>query len=261
MAMLRIGTFNLLHGMTLTDGATDPGRLRAAAIEVDADLMALQEVDNHLARSADQDQAGHFAAAMGARWFRFVPTVSGTPGRPGCRPARDGADDAGPSYGIALVSRLPVREWRVCRFTAAPARLPMLVPSGHGPRLALVPDEPRAALAAVVEGGHGPFAVVGTHLSFVPGFNLRQLRSIVRWAADLPRPVFIAGDLNLPGRLPARSTGWTPLVSARSYPARAPRVQLDHVLAHGLPAGRVHSGHVWDLPVSDHCAIGVDVEV
>jgi endonuclease/exonuclease/phosphatase family metal-dependent hydrolase len=117
------------------------------------------------------------------------------------------------------------------------------------------------ALAAVVDGPHGPFTVVATHLSFVPGFNVRQLRAIVRGLGALPRPAFLLGDLNLPGGLPARASGWTSLVAARTYPSFGPRVQLDHVLSDGFDRAQVHSEHVWTLPVSDHCAIGVDVEV
>ncbi len=128
-------------------------------------------------------------------------------------------------------------------------------------RLIVVPDEPRVALAAVVDGPHGPFTVVATHLSFVPGFNVRQLRGIVRGVAGLPRPAFLLGDLNLPGGLPARVSGWSSLASARTYPSFGPRVQLDHVLADGAGRHDVHSEHVWTLPVSDHCAIGVDIEV
>jgi endonuclease/exonuclease/phosphatase family metal-dependent hydrolase len=128
-------------------------------------------------------------------------------------------------------------------------------------RVAMVPDEPRAALAAVVEGPHGPFTVVATHLTFVPGFNARQLRAIVRWTSDLPRPVLLLGDLNLPGALPRRISGWRALSSARTYPSFGPRVQLDHVLADGLEPHAVRSDHVWRLPVSDHCALGVDVDL
>ena len=124
-----------------------------------------------------------------------------------------------------------------------------------------MPDEPRAALAAVVDGPHGPFTVVATHLSFVPGVNARQLRAIVRWAASMPRPVFLLGDLNLPGGLPARVSGWQVLAHAPTYPSFGPRVQLDHVLADGLEQGAVRSDHVWTLPVSDHCAVGVDADL
>ena len=270
MAMLRLATFNLLHGMALTDGASDPDRLKTAVHEVDADILALQEVDHAQPRSGGADQTALAAAATGARWHRFVPTVLGTPGVRGWTAATSDADPGGehaaatgndPSFGISLVSRLPVREWHVRRFGAAPGRLPLVVPTRGRPQLLVVPDEPRVALAAVVDGPHGPFTVVATHLSFVPGFNLRQLRAIVRGVEGMPRPAFLLGDLNLPGGLPARVSGWTSLVSARTYPSFGPRVQLDHVLADGAGRHDVHSEHVWTLPVSDHCAIGVDVEV
>jgi endonuclease/exonuclease/phosphatase family metal-dependent hydrolase len=266
--MVRLATFNLLHGTSLADGSADPVRLKASVHELDADVLALQEVDCSQARSGNADQAALAAAASGARWRGFVPTVVGTPGVPGWRGwGADDGDDVrgsatdGPSYGIALVSRLPVRRWVATRFAAAPGRLPLLVPTQGRTRVAVLPDEPRAALAAVVEGPHGPFSVVATHLSFVPGFNVRQLRAIVRWAGELPRPVVLLGDLNLPGALPARISGWRAVASARTYPSTAPRVQLDHVLADGLDVGAVRGDHVWTLQVSDHCAIGVDVDL
>jgi endonuclease/exonuclease/phosphatase family metal-dependent hydrolase len=268
--MLRLATLNLLHGVSTQDGACDPARLKAGVHEVDADVLALQEVDCSQPRSERADQTALAAAAAGARWRAFVPTVVGTPGVRGWRgwTEADGEDvwtrpTEGPTYGISLVSRLPVRRWQVTRFRAAPGRLPLLVPSrGRGGMgVGFVPDEPRAALAAVVEGPHGPFTVVTTHLSFVPGFNVRQLRAVVRWTQGLPRPLVLLGDLNLPGGLPGRISRWRPLSTAATYPAASPRAQLDHVLADGLRDGAVRSDHVWTLPVSDHCALGVDVDL
>ncbi len=266
--MLRLATFNLLHGTSLSDGTAEPARLKAAVHEVDADVLALQEVDSSQPRSGDADQTALAAAASGARWRGFVVTVVGTPGKPGWRAwtESDGPDvrttaTDGPTYGIGLVSRLPVRRWEVTRFRAAKGRLPLLVPTQGRTRVAVVPDEPRAALAAVVEGPHGPFTVVATHLSFVPVVNARQLRAVVRWTAEMPRPVFLLGDLNLPGALPARISGWRALADARTYPSSGPRVQLDHVLADGLDEQAVRGDHVWSLPVSDHCAVGVDVDL
>jgi endonuclease/exonuclease/phosphatase family metal-dependent hydrolase len=271
MAMLRLATYNVLHGMDLSDGTCAPERLKASVHQVDADLLGLQEADVGQPRSGGIDQVAAAAAALGARWHRFEPTVLGTPGVPGWRPAappgtvdtlpEDQATPAGPTYGVGLVSRLPVRRWAVRRFPPSPGRLPLLVPTGGRSRVTLVPDEPRAALAAVVEGPHGPFTVVTTHLTFVPGFNLRQLRAVTRWAAALPRPVFVLGDLNLPGRVPARATGWTALVSGATYPAASPRAQLDHVLAYGLADGAVRAQQVWTPAVSDHRPVSVDVEL
>ena len=165
----------------------------------------------------------------------------------------------GPTYGLGLVSRFPVRGWWIRRFRAAPFRLPLLVPMQPRPRLVPVPDEPRLAIAAVIEGPSGLFTVVTTHLSFVPGYNVRQLRSLTRWVARMPGPVFLLGDLNLPGTLPGLVTGWRQLARQPTYPADGPRVQFDHVLAHG--SAEPADAQALSLAVSDHCALGVDIPV
>ena len=43
--------------------------------------------------------------------------------------------------------------------------------------------------------------------------------------ADLPRPLFLMGDFNLPGGWPRRLTGFTSLATGATYPSVAPRVQ------------------------------------
>ncbi len=229
---------------------------------------------------------------MGAAHWHFAASVVGTPGEPEWASAEDRHDHAshqhlrwvppqpaptadvtaidetsapstGPLYGVGLVSRLPVLEWRTTRFAAAPWSLPLMVPAEPRPRFVRVRDEPRAAIAAVVEGAHGPFTVVTVHLSFVPGYNVRQLRALRRWLAGLPRPLVLLGDLNLPGSIPSRITGWTPLVRQRTYPVMSPRVQFDHVLADGFTAHQQVTAvaEVHLLPVSDHAAVTVDVDL
>jgi hypothetical protein len=56
-------------------------------------------------------------------------------------------------------------------------------------------------------------------------------------------------------------TGWRPLVRAATYPSSRPRVQFDHVLAHALDGARIGPASVVRLPVSDHCALTVDLHV
>ena len=69
--------------------------------------------------------------------------------------------------------------------------------------------------------------------------------------------------LEVADAIPARVTGWDPLVRERTYPVMRPRVQLDHVLADGLTpiqrAGAVTAVHL--LPVSDHAAVTVDLDL
>ena len=97
------------------------------------------------------------------------------------------------------------------------------------------------------------------HLSFVPGWNVRQLRAVVRWAAALPGPRLLVGDFNLPGAVPRLVSGWTQLARVPTYPSWKPRVQLDHVLA-DRPTP-VAAARALRLPVSDHCALVVDVDL
>ena len=138
---LRIATFNLLHGMSLTTGRVTEGDLRAAVADLDADIMGLQEVDHAQERSAGIDQTAVIADELGARHWRFVPSVLGTPGpvRTWAR-ASDGEPMPGvASYGVGLVSRYPIRQWKVQRFAAAPGWTPLLV-AGDPPRIMRIPD-------------------------------------------------------------------------------------------------------------------------
>jgi endonuclease/exonuclease/phosphatase family metal-dependent hydrolase len=254
---VRLVTFNLLHGRSPLDGLVDRTRLTAAVTALDADILALQEVDRDQSRSAHLDLTAIAAQAMGAPAHRFAAAVIGTPGE-GLRPLTHDDDGHGePRYGVGLVSRYPARSWQVTRLAPAPVRSPTYVP-GPGPRLLLLRDEPRVMLAAVLATPYGPLTAAVTHLSFVPGWNVRQLRQVVRALRTLPAPRVLLGDLNLPGRLPGWLTGWRMLARVPTYPADDPRVQLDHVLADGqLP--RVESVRAWAAPLSDHRAVLVEL--
>jgi endonuclease/exonuclease/phosphatase family metal-dependent hydrolase len=255
---VRLASFNVLHGRSLVDGRVDTERLVAACASLDADVLALQEIDRNQARSGGVDQTAAVAEAMGAPAWRFEPALIGEPGAT-WRAAADGDDpasaDAG--YGVGIVSRLPVRAWHVIRLRAAKVRAPVAVPGGRG-RFILLPDEPRIALAAEVETPAGPLVVATTHLSFVPGWNLVQLRIVTRGLEALGMPSVLLGDLNVPGGLPARFTGWRSLAKVRTFPGSKPSMQIDHALGHGLlPV--VTSAGARELPLSDHRALVLDV--
>ena len=257
MAILRFGTLNLLHGSSIRTGSANEADLRSATGALDADLLGLQEVDRGQPRSNKTDQAAVVADELRAPWWRFSPVLSGTP--LDWSRANPGDESVGSGYGVALVSRLRVLHWDVLGFPAAPVSLPLTVAGRRG--LTRVPDQPRAALAAVVVGPEGPFTVATAHLSFVPGWNARQLRAVTRWLASLPPPRILCGDLNLPGRVPGSLTGWAELARAPTYPSWRPRVQWDHILASGIGLDAVRAATTMRLPVSDHCALVVDVEV
>jgi endonuclease/exonuclease/phosphatase family metal-dependent hydrolase len=262
---VRLVTFNLLSGRAMGAEAADPDALRAAVQGLDADVLALQEVDRHQARSGGVDQTALVADAMGAEHWRFVPALVGTPGGTWRAAGRadeevDGRGSHEPAaYGIALVSRLPVRSWRVVRLRPAPLMGPLVVRDlQERRRLIWVRDEPRTAVVAVIEGPSGPMTVANTHLSFVPKWNTAQLRRLVSALADEPRPHVLVGDLNMPRGLPrALCREFRMLAHERTWPAGHPRVQLDHVLGRGdLPD--VERAYAVQLPLSDHRALVVD---
>ncbi|MFG2817894.1 endonuclease/exonuclease/phosphatase family protein [Kitasatospora sp. NPDC048365] len=317
MSHLRIATYNLLHGQPLAaDGSPDPypadagAPLGEAVADLDADVLALQEVDRYQERSGFVDQAAVAAKAMGAADWRFAAALHGTPAPlsgwlpdpavPGLQvygPAEVDTATGQPSYGTALLTRLPVRHWRARRFAPAPFGLPLKVAGRRG--LTPVPDEPRAAIAAVLEGSEGPFTVVAAHLSFVPGWNVAQLAGIRRWIADLPQPYLVLGDFNLIGAVPRtvlgsaaaierttsrervrnarqartglrrrrtreprpRLQGWYDLARTPTYPSHRPAVQFDHILGIGVPRTAVGSVAAPRTAVSDHRPLVVDVRI
>lgn len=256
---MRLVTFNLLHGRSIEDGQVDPARIAAAVRSLDADVLAIQEVDRHQDRSGALDLTAIGAEALGADHFRFVPTLTGTPGFD-WQPAALDEPPGRPAYGIGLVSRRPVVEWHPIALGASPAKLPVMI-EGPQRRVLWVKDEPRVAVAAVLAPGGPVRTVVGTHLSFAPGFNLVQLRRLRRAVRHLPRPLVLLGDLNLPGWAATSLPSWRPLVRVPTYPAERPRVQLDHALSSTRDGGavRVSSAEALRMPISDHRALVVDL--
>ena len=300
---MRVATFNILHGQRVlgppsesqvparasedsagAPGASvgplevaDPGALAAAIGDLAPDILGMQEVDAHQERSGGVDQSVVAAHAMGLdaspHHRRFVPSLHGTPGHRDNFRHLDAdqqlkADaglhpDDGPMYGVALITRKPALAWHRPTFPPAKVSLPLLVPARPRPRVMSVPDEPRAAVAAVIETEVGVMTVATVHLSFVPGFNIWQLRKLREWLAPLPRPLVLMGDFNLPGGLPARVTGWSQVVELPTYPSFGPKVRFDHILLDGFPTDVVEqvgaSVKVHRLPVSDHCAVTAEI--
>jgi len=98
---VRLATFNLLHGRSLSDGNVHAERVAAAVADLDADVLGLQEVDRAQPRSGLLDLTAIAAEALGAPVHRFAAAVVGTPGET-WQPWRSDDDNAHPLYGIAL---------------------------------------------------------------------------------------------------------------------------------------------------------------
>lgn len=250
--MTRVLTLNLQHGLARDGTPTTSEQLAAAVAGIDADVVALQEVDRGQPRSGNIDQARVVADALGLPHVRFAATLAGDV-RVDARPAtRSGAPD-GAAYGLAIASRWPVLAWFVRPLPRLRPRHPVL----KGGRLRLREDEQRALLAAVLRTPAGELSVASAHLSLLAPVAAVQARAVVRSMSTLPVPAVVCGDLDLdPWLLDPLSPGWQ-LPRALTFPVRAPRRQLDHVLVRGAAIGAVEP---LELEISDHLGLLVTLD-
>ena len=256
------------------DKSSDSQTLTRAIQSLDSDLFALQEVDHFLPRSQSRPQMRDIAESIGARDWAMGPSVIGTPGESWRKKhehepeiissASSHSELMHECYGIGIVSKIPVMSWHRLNLGNSPLGLPLIVPgdeSGKGrPRFIYVKDEPRLALAAVLENG---LTVVNTHLSFVPGFNLSQLRRVKKWALSIAQSTgtraVVVGDLNLPKILPVVASQWQSLVTQNTYPSWGGKIQFDYILSPDLAFGEYSVRNFAPTGVSDHLPIGVEI--
>lgn len=268
---MRLTSWNFLHGQVLDPASSGGagGELESSLNELASDLIALQEVDFHLPRSGTRNQSGDIAASIGAQWWAFAPTINGTPGEKWSHLTRDQADlvtneSSGvttASYGISIISALPVKKWLRYDLGKSLIGMPLAIAGESGKlRLLYVRDEPRVALAAVLENG---WTVINTHLSFVPLFNIYQLLRLSRWAKKIEKEfstrVLLVGDFNLPWGLPTKVTRWMRATSALTYPSWKPKISFDYILTKEENFSSLKEVVVPLLPVSDHRPISVEI--
>lgn len=205
MPTFTITSFNALWGRTVDDTPYD---LAAVVAGFDTDVISLQEV-------WDPDDGGALqqaATQMGYQVVHVPLSPSRVHPRPEITPHPDRADG---TWGVVVLSRLPVRSTRI-------VDLGRLIERWD------VADRHAALLEVDVDGT--PVTVAGLHLSFVLFNALAQLR---RLSGYLPahRPGVVAGDCNLWGPLARRMVrGYRLGVRGRTWPAHRPHSQLDHIL-------------------------------
>ena len=122
---MRMATFNILHGRSLHDGAVELDRFAESVRLLDADVLALQEVDLDQPRSREADLTALAAEAMGAV---TPPVRRGDVGH--TRRDLDGGDRVANSPARRpTASRccpgIPVLSWQVLRLPRIPVTFPM----------------------------------------------------------------------------------------------------------------------------------------
>jgi endonuclease/exonuclease/phosphatase family metal-dependent hydrolase len=278
---MRVTSWNLLHGMAIpptNDLAADQQKLGEAIEAIGADVIGIQEVDEQLVRSGVVSQTQLVAEAMRTQHWGFAPVIIGEPGAKWRKldeldikvvtqenvETNKAAHTEG-SYGIGLVSKIPVKHWDRLELGNSVVGMPLVIPAENKKgkqtvRAIYVADEPRVALAATLENG---WTVINTHLSFVPFVNYRQLRKIKKWAAELSAQygtqTLIIGDMNLPKGLPAVRSAWNSLVEQNSYPSWGAKIQFDYILSDSLKPDQYEALPTVVTGVSDHLPIRVNI--
>jgi endonuclease/exonuclease/phosphatase family metal-dependent hydrolase len=273
---MRITSWNLLHGMEIPPNKSGPSlaALHRAVAALSTDVIAVQEVDFNLPRSGEVNQIAEVATAMGAKNWAFAPSIIGTPGDKWRKLnesdpkviTNKSSEVLSGSYGIAIASTIRVVKWHRFELGNSPIGMPLVVPtesetSGRPKiRAIYVHDEPRLALAATLENG---FTIVNTHLSFVPGVNLAQLKKLKKWALQIGSEsntkVLLMGDLNLPKNLPVALSKWRSLITQNTYPSWGAKVQFDYILSSQLTADEYQPLKILPSGVSDHLPIGIEI--
>jgi endonuclease/exonuclease/phosphatase family metal-dependent hydrolase len=196
VAVVRLATFNVKHGEG-PGGEVDIALLARVCAALDADVLALQEVDRNLRRSHDADTAAVVAEACGmAHVFGAAIAIRGG------------------EYGNALLVRGSIDDVEV-------------VP--------LEDPEPRSAIVARVEVAGVALSVAATHLG-LRGAGKAQLPLLVEHLRRRPGPRLLLGDLNLHPEDVVVPPGWTRPSGGPTFPATSPRREIDHVLLDGLVA-------------------------
>lgn len=222
---LTIATYNI-HGAVGCDRKFNPDRVAGVLREINADIIALQEVPLGGTKTPNVlnvlQEATGFVAAEG----------------PACdRPER--------RYGNAVLSRYPILSLRS-------------IDLSFGSR------EPRGALDADVNCHGHLLRVVATHLGLRPAERREQIRRLLQVFDTDEMPVILLGDIN-EWFVWGRSLRWLvshfqAVPAPKTFPSRHPVFALDriwirprhrlvHVEVHATPLARIASDH---LPLVAH---------
>jgi endonuclease/exonuclease/phosphatase family metal-dependent hydrolase len=226
---LKLATWNI-HRCIGRDGIMSPERCAAVLREIDAHVVALQEVESRPGRELDV--------------LAFLAHETGTLPIPGVTMTREDAH-----YGNALLTRLPPVEIR-----------------HHD--LSVRGREPRAALDVDLKPDGCDMQLIATHLGLRPAERREQIRRLLPLFKVQGRDlVVLAGDLNewflwgRPLRMLKRLFPETP--HRRSWPARMPLFSLDRIWMHPIRAlGRL-AAHNSALAraASDHLPLTADIKL
>ncbi|WP_225821800.1 endonuclease/exonuclease/phosphatase family protein [Streptomyces naphthomycinicus] len=240
---LRVATYNI-HAGAGEDDVFDLDRTAAAIRDLDADVIALQEVDVHWgARSGFTDEARELAERLRLHVF-FAPIYDLPPAT---------ADGDRRRFGVAILSRRPPHDARNHEITRLSTQTPHPVPA------------PAPGFAEVTLGVRGTRVhVYATHLDYRadPSVRRAQVDDMLAVLAEDPGPKVLLGDFNAEPSAPELARLWGPLADAapnggKTYPAVDPVRRIDLVTV--SPDVTVTGAHESGTTASDHRPVVADL--
>jgi endonuclease/exonuclease/phosphatase family metal-dependent hydrolase len=224
---LTIATYNI-HGAVGSDGRFSPLRVAGVLQEINADIVALQEVPlggGHMANVVELLQSVTGLNAAAARTCTI----------------------AGRGYGNAILSRFPIEATRA-------------IDISFGSR------EPRGALDADIRCHGNPMRIIATHLGLSPAERRDQVKRLLQVFDTEAMPVILLGDVN-EWFMWGKSLRWLvshfqAVPSPRTFPARWPLFALDRIWIrprHRLESVRAHSTALSRL-ASDHLPLVAHIQ-
>jgi endonuclease/exonuclease/phosphatase family metal-dependent hydrolase len=246
MKELTLVSYNIHSGIG-TDGVFDLHRVGEVLAEINADVIALQEVGDFMGRTDREEHPEHLAEMLGLH-MAFGPNV-----------VRNGR-----RYGNAILSRMPILKSRNYDLTVAS-------------------KEPRGALRCDIDLGEGsPLHVFCLHLGLSVGERREQETLLL--SADILRdavrtdPVVVCGDFNYwwSGPVPAlvrQAIHDAAIITGqkkKTYPSKFPILRLDRIFvdcgvkpldiaAHRSKRAEVASDHL-PLVMRFQAPVGVPIE-
>jgi endonuclease/exonuclease/phosphatase family metal-dependent hydrolase len=226
-----VASYNI-HQCRGVDGRRDPRRIAEVIHSLEADVIALQEVDSWPGLGTEPAQMEFLAHTVGLRAISG-PTIERIDGH----------------YGNALLTRLPILDVRKLDLT-------------------VFRREPRGALDVLLDAGGGNLRVIATHLGLLPSERRYQVQRILQSVdEDDGTATVLLGDIN-EWFVAARALRWLharfgPGAGARTYPSWLPMFKLDRIWARpdaALDRFRVHLTPVTRR-ASDHLPVSASIRV
>ncbi len=163
----RVMTYNI-HSSIGLDGRVRPQRILQVIRSAGADVIALQEVDSGRQRSRRDDQASFLAERLDMSHHYFAVL-----------------EDRGERYGLAVISRFPMRVIKTAHLTPANARRRC---------------EARGAMWVELDTPWGAVQLINTHFGLTRQERLLQAAALTgaHWLGQMgaEQPVVLCGDLN-----------------------------------------------------------------